>query len=57
MAQKLLLLSVIIATFAIPAVLERRTGGRTEFGHLLKALLLFTAAYTAALLFVYPRLS
>ena len=55
--QKLLLLSVIIATFAIPAMLERRTGGRTEFRMLLKTMLMFVALYTLGLLFVYPRLS
>ncbi len=57
MVQKLLLLSVIIATFAIPAALERRTGGRTAFGQLLRGFLVFAALYTAALLYVYPRLS
>lgn len=55
--QMLLLLSVIIATFAIPAVLERRTGGTTGFGTLLKVTLAFTAFYTFALIYVYPRLS
>jgi hypothetical protein len=55
--QKLLLLSVVIATFAIPAWLERRTGGNTPFGTLLKAFLAFVAAYTIGLLYVYPRLS
>lgn len=55
--QMLLLLSVIIATFALPALLERRTGGRTGFGTLLIAMLAFTALYTVGLIYVYPRLS
>ena len=55
--QMLLLLSVIIATFAIPASLERRTGGRTEFVTLLKAMFVFVALYTVGLLYLYPRLS
>jgi len=54
--QMLLLLSVIIATFAVPAVLERRTGGKTEFGTLLRTFLVFMAFYTVALIYLYPRL-
>ena len=52
----LLLLSVIIATFAIPVVLEKRTGGRTEFGDLLKVTLIFMALYTFGIIYIYPRL-
>lgn len=55
--QMLLLLSVIIATFAVPPVLERRSGGETEFGALLLAFLVFVAFYTLGLLYVYPRLA
>jgi len=54
--QMLLLLSVIIATFAVPAALERRTKGKTEFGTLLRTFLIFTAFYTVGLIYVYPRL-
>lgn len=52
-----LLLSVVIATFAIPVVLEKRTGGRTDFGTLLKVTLVFHALYTFGLIYIYPRLS
>jgi Ca2+/H+ antiporter len=55
--QKLLLLSVIIATFAIPALLERRTGGRTTFATLLGAFVAFVGLYVLGLIFIYPRLS
>jgi len=55
--QMLLLLSVIIATFVVPPILERRTDGTTEFGALLRTFLVFMAFYTIALLYVYPRLS
>jgi biotin transporter BioY len=54
--QKLVLLSVIIATFGVPVLLERRTGGRTGFGLLLGVFAGFTAAYVFALIFIYPRL-
>jgi Ca2+/H+ antiporter len=54
--QKLLLLSVIIATFAIPALLERRTGGRTTFATLLGASIAFVGLYVLGLIFIYPRL-
>jgi hypothetical protein len=55
--QKLLLLSVIIATFAIPALLEWRTGGRTTFMVLLGAFVGFVGLYVLGLIFIYPRLS
>jgi hypothetical protein len=55
--QKLVLLSVIIATFAVPYALERRTDGRAGFGTLLKAFLAVIAIYVFALLYIYPRVS
>lgn len=55
--QKLLLLSVIIATFWLPVRLERRTGGTTSFRKLLGSFLVFAALYAFALMYVYPRLS
>lgn len=53
--QKLILMSVIMATFAIPAVLARRPGGR-EYGAVLARFSAFVAVYIGLLLFVYPRL-
>jgi hypothetical protein len=55
--QKLLLLSVIIATFAIPLLLERRTGGRTSFAAVLGTFVVFVGLYVMGLIYVYPRLS
>lgn len=53
--QKLILISVLVATFALPAALARRaTGG--EYGAVCRPFSVFTAIYVALLLFVYPRL-
>ena len=52
--QKLLLLSVMIATFAVPAVLARR--GERRYSKVLGMFTAIVAIYMALLLFVYPRL-
>jgi hypothetical protein len=53
--QKLVLMSVLIATFAVPAAVRR------ESEHLYRRALgpfaVFTAVYVLLLLFVYPRLA
>lgn len=54
--KPLLLLSVIIATFAIPVARTRRPGPATYAG-VFKPVMLFVAFYVFLLLFVYPRLS
>ena len=54
--KPLVLLSVIIATFAVPVVLMRRPG-RPSYAATLKAFTFFIAFYVFLLLFVYPRLS
>jgi hypothetical protein len=53
--QKLLLMSVILATFAIPAMLARRPGNR-DYRNVLARFAPFVAVYVFLLLFVYPRL-
>ena len=53
--QKLILLSVIIASFAIPASIARRSGAR-DYWQVLARLSVFVGIYVALLLFVYPRL-
>jgi len=53
--QKLILVSVLLATFILPAKLGRReTGG--EYAAVLQPFLAFAAVYVLLLLFVYPRL-
>lgn len=53
--QKLLLLSVILATFIIPARLARQADGR-EYGAVLVRFAPFVALYVFLLLVIYPRL-
>lgn len=53
--QKLVLLSIVVATFVWPAVAVRRRQ-RPTFVGVLPKVALATAAYVALLLFVYPRL-
>lgn len=53
--QKLLLLSLILATFVIPAMLARRTDIH-EYGTALARFAAFVAVYIVLLLVVYPRL-
>lgn len=52
--RPLLLLSVLIATFTVPAVLARR---RATFRHVLAIFAASVAVYVFLLLFVYPRVS
>lgn len=52
--QKVILASVLLATFLIPASLA--TTGSVRYGSFLVRMCTFTAAYVALLLFVYPRL-
>jgi hypothetical protein len=56
MMQKLVLLSVILATFIVPARLVRRTDIH-EYWTVLARFIAIVAAYVALLLVVYPRLS
>ena len=54
---KLVLTSVLVATFVIPAVLARRTEPRDrDYALVLKSVAWFVAVYVVLLLFVYPRL-
>lgn len=55
--QKLLLISVLLATFVIPAVLQRRDPERGGVRRILAVLAAFTAFYVLSLLYIYPRLS
>lgn len=54
--QKLLLMSVLIATFVIPVLVAKQSDTR-EYGVVLARLAAFVAVYIVLLLFVYPRLS
>lgn len=53
--QKTILLSVILATFGIPALLSRRASSG-EYRLVLAPFAVFVAVYVVLLLFVYPRL-
>jgi len=53
--QKLILVSVLLATFVLPAALTRRSPGG-EYGAVLRPFSVFAAIYVLLLLFVYPRL-
>ena len=53
--QKALLISVLIATFAIPAALARREDHR-GYAAVLLPFSIFTAIYVVSVLFIYPRL-
>jgi hypothetical protein len=55
--QKLLLTSVLLATFAIPAWIRRRGDAGDAFGAVLQRLIAFVAVYVLLLLYVYPRLA
>jgi len=52
--QKVILASVLLATFLIPASFT--TSGAARYGSFLLRMCTFTAIYVALLLFVYPRL-
>lgn len=53
--QKLILLSVILTTFVIPAALARRSHGG-DYRAVITRFSAFVAVYIVLLLFVYPRL-
>jgi hypothetical protein len=53
--QKALLVSILVATFAIPALLHRE-GRPWSWRSVLSVFAAFTAVYVFALLFIYPRL-
>lgn len=54
--QKLVLMSVLIATFALPALLHRRQGQGDGFRAMVPPFTAFAAFYVFLLLYVYPRL-
>lgn len=53
--QKLILISVLLVTFVLPAIFMRRTND-SGYGVVLAPFSLFTAVYVVLLLLVYPRL-
>ncbi len=56
--QQLILNSVLIATFVIPALVLRAPGadGADDYVRVLKRVAIFSAVYVPLLLFIYPRL-
>jgi len=54
--QKLILMSVLIATFVIPVMVERRDAAEIGFRAVLRMVLLFIAAWVVGLTVIYPRL-
>jgi hypothetical protein len=54
--QKLLLMSVLIATFVIPSRLATRYPHGVGYRTLVRPFLAFCACYALALLYIYPRL-
>lgn len=54
--QKLLLMSVLIATFAIPIRLGRRYPHGVGYLTLVRPFGAFCVVWTVALLYIYPRL-
>lgn len=57
--QQLILNSVLIATFVIPAMVLREPGaegGADDYARVLKRVAIFSAVYVPLLLFIYPRL-
>lgn len=54
--QKLLLMSVLIATFVIPSRLATRYPHGVGYRTLVRPFLAFCAFYAVALLYIYPRL-
>jgi hypothetical protein len=55
--QKLVLTSVLLATFAIPVWIQRRGEAGDPFRAVLRRMLAFAATYVFLLLYVYPRLA
>ncbi len=56
--QQLILNSVLIAAFAIPAMVLRDSGddGNADYARVLRRVVIFAGVYVPLLLFVYPRL-
>jgi hypothetical protein len=54
--QKLVLMSVLIATFALPSVLHQRKRTVDGFRAMVPPFTAFVALYVFLLLYVYPRL-
>lgn len=52
---KLILMSVLLATVALPAIAARTPDARRGLGHLLWWALAFNVLYLLAVRFVYPR--
>ena len=55
--QKALLISVLIATFAIPAAALHQDPDDDRWKRIVTRVGVFTAFYAFALLYVYPRLA
>jgi hypothetical protein len=55
--QKLLLLSILLATFAIPARASGDAQPRRGLRRAVYGFLLFAAFYAVGLLYIYPRLA
>ncbi len=55
--QKALLISVLVATFAIPVAGLQQDPGDERWKRLVARFGVFVALYAFALLYVYPRLS
>ena len=52
---KLILMSVLVATVAVPALAARRRGARAGLGRLVWWALAFNVFYLLAVRFIYPR--
>jgi len=55
--QKLVLMSVLLATFAIPVWVHKRAAAADSFRAVVRRTFAFIAIYVVLLLYVYPRLS
>jgi hypothetical protein len=55
--QKLVLMSVLLATFIIPAVARATGPAQDAFPRVLRGFLAFVGVYVLLLIYVYPRLS
>ncbi len=54
--QKLVLMSVLLATFIVPALARRSGPARDAFPRLVRGFLAFVGVYVLLLIYVYPRL-
>jgi hypothetical protein len=55
--QKFVLMSILLATFAIPIGVQRRGPAADPFRAVLRGAFAFVAVYVLLLIYVYPRLS